>query len=188
MADEITTTASKATLKPGKEPSKRELQREMERARESLGETVDQIRDTVGKQYESVKETVAGVVNYREEFSKEPLVWSLGALSAGFALGYTMGYAHKNARSSTRKHSELEAFTSSLVEELQTVGNSLVMPTLNSRIKTLFGFDFSDLLAEIRSTDGSKPRGARKTANRTKKKATKSRDTKRTSKRKKRSQ
>ena len=37
----------------------------------------------------AVKESVSGVMDYREQFQKEPLVWSLGALAAGFALGYT---------------------------------------------------------------------------------------------------
>jgi hypothetical protein len=141
-------TESKETngsTKPADQLSKRELQRQMERTRESVSETVDEIKHTVNRQYEAAKETVVGVLNYREEFQKEPLVWSLGALSAGFALGYTMGYAHKESRG-LRKKSELAAFTDSLVEELSVVGNSVVMPTLNARIRELFGFDFSEVL------------------------------------------
>lgn len=70
----------------------------MEETRESLSQTVKEIKDTVGEQVASVKETVSGVLDYREQFQKEPMVWSLGALSAGFALGYTIGYAHKHTK------------------------------------------------------------------------------------------
>jgi hypothetical protein len=43
------------------------------------------------------------------------------------------------------------AFANSLIDELSVVGNSLVMPSLNSKIQELFGFDFSDMLEEISS-------------------------------------
>src|SRR5512132_913859 len=78
--------------------TKKELQQEMAKTRESVSETVDEIKQTVSRQYEAAKDTVAGVLDYRNEFQKEPLVWSLGALSAGFALGYTVGFAHKSAK------------------------------------------------------------------------------------------
>ena len=158
-------------------PTKAALQREMEKTRESMVETVEGIRETVTEQYEAVKETVGGVMNFREQFQNEPLVWSLGALSAGFALGYTTGYAHKEMKGKG-KHSEISAFTNSLVGDLSTVGKTMVMPTLNLRIKELFGVDFSDLLSAVGETNNSsakKPRtansGARKkTTRRTKRK------------------
>src|SRR3954463_5000971 len=84
-------------------PSKRQLQRQMEKTRESVAETVSEIKETVNEQVAVAKSTVAGVLDYREEFQKEPLVWSLGALSAGFALGYTMGYAHKETKGARKK-------------------------------------------------------------------------------------
>jgi hypothetical protein len=99
---------------------------------------------------------VAGVLDYREQFQNEPLIWSLGALSAGFALGYTMGYAHKETKGS-RKKSQVAHFTDSLVKELSMVGNSVVMPTLNSHIKELFGFDFNEVLDSIGNA-GKKPK------------------------------
>jgi len=136
----------------------------MEEARESIAHTVEEIKDTVEDQYESVKETVSGVLDYREEFQKDPIVWSVGALAAGFALGYTLGYAHKNMRASGRKRSEVAAFADTLVDELSTVGNSLVMPSLNAKIKQLFGFDLSDMLEEIGSakTTGGRKKSSRK--------------------------
>jgi hypothetical protein len=85
------------------------------------------------------------------------MVWSLGALSAGFALGYTLGYAHKNIKGA-RKKSEVAAFANTLASELSSVGQTMVMPALSSKIKDLFGFEFSDLLAEM----GGKKRKVRK--------------------------
>jgi hypothetical protein len=98
-----------------------------------------------------VKRTVDGVLDWREQFQKDPIVWSVGALSAGFALGYTLGYTHKNVGRSGQSHSQVAAFANSLIDELSAVGNTLVMPSLNSKIKELFGFDFSDMLEEIGS-------------------------------------
>jgi molecular chaperone DnaK (HSP70) len=132
-------------------PSKRELQRQMEQTRESVSETVSEIKETVNEQVALAKKTVAGVLDYRQEFQNEPLVWSLGALSAGFALGYTMGYAHKETKGS-KNRSQVAALTNSLVDELSLVGNSLVMPAVNSHIKELFGFYFSEVLDSISKT------------------------------------
>ncbi|HEX5702869.1 MAG TPA: hypothetical protein VFX97_06700 [Pyrinomonadaceae bacterium] len=154
------------------QPSKQQLQKQMEKTRQSVSETVGEIKETVNEQIAVAKQTVTGVLNYREEFQKEPLVWSLGALSAGFALGYTMGYAHRETKGA-RKKSEVAAFANSMVEELSVVGNSLVMPALNARIKELFGFDFGDALESIGKVNKSKPKRqkARKTIGRPKRKA-----------------
>ena len=159
MAESGSKTArSKANEEP---QTKAQLQRELDKTRESLAGTVDDIKETVTERYEAIKETVGGVMNFREQFQNEPLVWSLGALSAGFALGYTTGYAHKEMKGKG-KHSEVSAFTNSLVDEASLVGKTLVMPTLNLRIKELFGFDFSDLLAEIdRAKPGAPKKGER---------------------------
>jgi hypothetical protein len=132
------------------ESSKRELQRRMEQTRESLSETVSEIKETVDQEVRAVKKTVSGVLDYREQFQKEPLVWSLGALSAGFALGYTVGYAHKNTKGG--KQTAVVAFADSMVEELSTVGSAMVLPALDAKIKELFGFEFSELLTQMKQT------------------------------------
>jgi hypothetical protein len=152
-----------------RELSKRELQRQMERTRESLAETVDEIKETIGQEVSAVRKTVTGVLDYREEFQKEPLVWSLGALSAGFALGYTLGYAHKNTRGG--KQTAVVAFADSMVEEMSTLGKGLVMPALDAKIKELFGFEFSELLQQVGA--GSKKRSTKKITKRIASKRTK---------------
>ncbi|MEP6570468.1 MAG: hypothetical protein ABJC10_11905 [Acidobacteriota bacterium] len=140
-----------------REPSKRELERQMQQTRESLAETIGEIKETVEQEFVAAKQTVAGVLDYREQFKDEPLVWSLGALSAGFALGYTLGYAHKNTKHG--KQSQLMAFADSMVDELSSVGQGLIMPALNEKIRELFGFDFAELLKDVGQ---SKARSARK--------------------------
>jgi hypothetical protein len=136
-----------------KASSKRDLQRQIGRTRESLGETVDEIKKTAKQGIASVKETVSDVMDYREEFQKEPLVWSLGALSAGFALGYTVGFAHKSAKKG--KPSKVTQFADRMVDGLATVGQSLVIPGLNTKITELFGMDFSGLLSDMRGKKDS---------------------------------
>ena len=132
---------------PEREPTKPELERQMQRTREALAETVGEIKETVEQEYQSVRTTVSGVLDYREQFKNEPLVWSLGALSAGFALGYTVGYAHKNTKGG--KQSQLTSFAGSMVDELSSMGQGLVIPALSEKIRELFGFDFSGSLAEL---------------------------------------
>ena len=164
MASENETRVSEA---PGEEPSKAELQARMEKTRENLAESVEELKERVERQYDSVKETVTGVLQYREQFKEEPLVWSLGALSAGFALGYTLGYAHKNIKHTGRNHSQIAEFADTITRQLSTVGEHLVMPALNVQIKELFGFDFSKVLEEMSSTkrSGAKKRASKKGSN-----------------------
>lgn len=142
-----------------KEPSKQQLQRQMARTRESLTETIGEIKDTVEEQVDSVKKGVSGILNYREEFQKDPLVWSLGALSAGFALGYTVGYAHKNTKGG--KQNQVTAFADTMVQQLSGMGQGLVLPALDAKISELFGFDFSAMLEQVR--DVKKPPAKKKT-------------------------
>ena len=136
------------TKRDGREPSQKELQRKIGQTRDSLRTTVEAIQDNAEQQYQTVKETVSDVLDYREEFQKEPVVWSLGALSAGFALGYTVGYSHKVAEGS--KDSQFAKFTDNVVEELSHVGQRFVLPELNTKIRELFGFDFASLLGQVR--------------------------------------
>ncbi len=74
-----------ANKKTAAAPSKQQLQRQMARTRDSLAETVGVIKETVEQEVMAVKNTVSGVLDFREEFKNEPLILSMGALSAGFA-------------------------------------------------------------------------------------------------------
>jgi hypothetical protein len=154
-------------------PSKRELQKQIDRTRESLSETVEEIKETAEQGYASVKETVSGVLDYRDEFQKEPLVWSLGALSAGFGLGYAVGYAHKF---STKKggNSQVAQFTGRMVDELSKIGQSLVVPALGTKISEFFGLDFGQLLHDMggarKSTRRKSTSGIRRNKSRPRKK------------------
>ena len=152
---------STSTTANAEDSSKRQLQRQIGRTRESLSETVEEIKETAEQGYASVKETVSGVLDYRHEFQKDPVVWSLGALSAGFALGYTLGFAHKSAKHG--KHSQITQFVDRMVDELSSVGQNLLMPALSVKIRDLFGFDFTELLQDMRR---SKKRGKKNTGQR----------------------
>lgn len=77
-----------ALSKPGQDPSKDELQHRMEVARESISQTVDEIKGTVVNQYESVKDTISKTLDWHEQVKKRPVIWSAGALGAGFVVGY----------------------------------------------------------------------------------------------------
>lgn len=142
MAREVTPPADA-------EPTKEELQRRMEEARQSISETVEEIKETVEDQYASVKATVTGILDWREQFQNEPILWSVGALTAGFALGYTLARAQPSKSGARGKKSEVAVFAESLAAELGTVAKSLPLATLDPKMKALFGFGLSDLFAEV---------------------------------------
>ena len=77
------------------EPSKQELQRRMEEARETITQTVTEIKETVTNQYYSMKETVSDALDWRYHFRRNPIAFSLGALSVGALLGYGLAGAFK---------------------------------------------------------------------------------------------
>jgi hypothetical protein len=147
-----------AQIERSNQLEKRDLQRQIARTRGSLAETVGEIKETAEQGYESVKQGVSDVLDYREQFQKEPVVWSLGALSAGFALGYTLGHAHKISRKG--RQSQLAEFGDRIVDDLSKVGQDLVIPTLNTKIRELFGLDFADLLKEMRGSKSGRRRRA----------------------------
>jgi hypothetical protein len=142
---------------------KKRLERRAARARASIDATVSEIKDTVGSRVRDVKETLEGVSDFRDQFAKEPVVWSLGTLAAGFTLGYTLGYGHRLARGRNSKAARLGAFADAVAEELSTVGNNLVMPRLDANMKQLFGVEFSSLLAEMKRSS-KRPRRKAKAA------------------------
>lgn len=89
MAEELTLGQTRAFSDGDDgEPSKEELQRRMEEARESITQTVTEIKETVTNQYYSMKETVSDALDWRHHFRKNPIAFSVGALSVGFLLGY----------------------------------------------------------------------------------------------------
>jgi hypothetical protein len=131
------------------ELTKEELQRRMDEARRSISNTVEEIKGTVEDEYASVKATVTGILDWRAQFSKEPILWSVGALTAGFALGYSLGRAQPQKSRAKGKKSEVAVFADSLAAELGTVAKSLPLATLDPKMKAILGFGLSDLFAEI---------------------------------------
>src|SRR2546423_1854250 len=84
MAEERTLGLARAPEQTTEEPSKEELQRRLGEARNSISHTVTEIKETVANQVQAVKDTL----DWKEQFKKRPVVWSVGALGAGFATGY----------------------------------------------------------------------------------------------------
>lgn len=96
MAEEGTLGLGRAAYqRDDEEPSKEELQRRMEEARESITQTVTEIKETVTNQYYSMKETVTDALDWRQHFRKNPVAFSLGALSVGFLVGYGLAGTFK---------------------------------------------------------------------------------------------
>src|SRR3712207_3677930 len=80
---------------PDVDPTKAELQRRMEEARESISQTVSEIKDTVVTQYQQVKETINDTLDWREQYKRHTLPFTLTAFAVGTFLGYTVMGAFK---------------------------------------------------------------------------------------------
>ena len=97
MAEERNLGVARAVAETAgdEDSTKAELQRRMEEARESITQTVTEIKDTVANQYQSVKQSVTEALDWREQYRRRPVVWSVSALSVGFIVGYSLGGAFK---------------------------------------------------------------------------------------------
>ncbi|MGH9940956.1 MAG: hypothetical protein ACRD9R_01190 [Pyrinomonadaceae bacterium] len=73
--------------------TKADLQRRMDQARESITHTVEEIKDTVSHQYNQVRETISQSLDWREQYRRRPLAFTLGALGVGMVVGYGVGGA-----------------------------------------------------------------------------------------------
>ncbi len=144
--------ANVADPKPGGEPAtpptREELQERVDEARHSINETVEQIKGTVEERVDAVADTVTGVLSMTEQFQREPVAWSLGALSAGFAMGYSLGRAH-HAKGKNGRPTALASFADDLASELANFGGTLVPPNLSAQLKAAFGVDLSAALERI---------------------------------------
>jgi hypothetical protein len=98
--------APEAGITSDEEVTKEELQRRMEEARESISQTVSEIKETVTHQYHNVRESISEALDWREQFRRRPLAFSLGALSVGMILGYSVGGAFISEEARSRRQPE----------------------------------------------------------------------------------
>lgn len=134
----------------GETENKAELQHRIEETRESISQTVEEIKETVTDQYEAVKETVAGVIGWNEEFSKNPVVWGLGAMSVGLIIGYSIAVVRQDdGRPSSRRRADSPA--DNFFDGISRVGMTFVLPAVTSKIKEIFGVDLSHQLLGLAS-------------------------------------
>ena len=154
-----------ATDAAGEEsPDKAELQRQMEAARESISDTVAEIKTVVAHQYEEVRETVetvraevGEVLDWRTEFERNPLVWGAGAVSIGILVGFGIAHAFddedEGARGLSKKKKGEGSTGGHIVAELSGFAD-LVLPTISSKVKELFGLDLD---AYLRAAHANRP-------------------------------
>jgi ElaB/YqjD/DUF883 family membrane-anchored ribosome-binding protein len=93
MAEERTLGTARApeTDTADDDLTKAELQRRMEEARESITQTVSEIKDTVTNQYQNVRESISQSLDWREQYRRRPVEFSVAALGIGVILGYSIG-------------------------------------------------------------------------------------------------
>jgi len=132
--------------------SKQELQRRMEETRESISETVAEIKSVVTHEYDEVKGTVetakqsfGEMLDWRTEFERNPLVWGAGAVSIGILVGFGIAHAFDEEDKSGRRRKKSESRAGHIVAELSGFAD-VVLPTISSKVKELFGLDLDAYL------------------------------------------
>jgi hypothetical protein len=98
MAEERNVGLARATESAGDDDidqTKAVLQRRMEEARESITQTVTEIKDTVVTQYQQVKENISDTLDWREQYKRHTLPFTLTAFAVGTFVGYTVMGAFK---------------------------------------------------------------------------------------------
>ncbi|MDQ1589457.1 MAG: hypothetical protein QOG71_84 [Pyrinomonadaceae bacterium] len=95
MAEERTLGTARApeTETADDDLTKADLQRRMDEARESITQTVSEIKDTVTTQYQNVRETISQSLDWREQYRRRPVEFSVAALGVGLLVGYSVGGA-----------------------------------------------------------------------------------------------
>jgi len=141
--------------------SKAALRQQMEEARESISETVAEIKSVVTHQYEEVRETVESVkegvgevLDWRTEFERNPLVWGAGAVSIGILVGFGIARAF-DEKEEPRPRGRRKTVTTGehVVAELSGFAE-VVLPTISSKVKELFGLDLD---AYLRAAHAERP-------------------------------
>jgi len=139
---------------------KRELQRQMEEARARMSETVAEIKSVVAHQYDEVRGTVetvregfAEVLDWRAEFERNPLVWGAGAVSIGILIGFGIARAFDEEDEHTGRRKKPRGKGGHVVAELSGFAD-IVLPTISSKVKELFGLDLD---AYLRAARAEKP-------------------------------
>ena len=182
---------SKRRVGAGAEPeSKAALKRQMEETRESISDTVAEIKSVVTQQYEEVRETVDSVregvgevLDWRSDFERNPLVWGAGAVSVGILVGFGIARAFDDEERPARGSKKRGVTTGEhVVAELSGFAE-VVLPTISSKIKELFGLDLDAYLRAAheqrpapkrlakKAAASRKPAGAKKAAKKSAKKA-----------------
>ncbi|MDT5270026.1 MAG: hypothetical protein QOH49_2212 [Acidobacteriota bacterium] len=96
MAEERNVGLARATdSSDDADQTKAVLQRRMEEARESISQTVTEIKDTVVTQYQQVKENISDTLDWREQYKRHTLPFTLTAFAVGTFVGYTVMGAFK---------------------------------------------------------------------------------------------
>lgn len=134
-------------------PDKAALRKQMEEARESISGTVAEIKSVVAHQYEEVRETVetvraevGEVLDWRTEFERNPLVWGAGAVSIGILIGFGIARAFDDEDDAGRGRKKQKVSTGGhIVAELSGFAD-LVLPTISTKVKELFGLDLDAYL------------------------------------------
>ena len=142
--------------------SKAALRQQLEETRESISETVAEIKSVVTHQYEEVRETVESVkegvgevLDWRQEFERNPLVWGAGAVSVGILVGFGIARAF-DEKEEPRPRGRRKTVTTGehIVAELSGFAE-VVLPTISAKVKELFGLDLD---AYLRAAHESRPK------------------------------
>ncbi|HVF56745.1 MAG TPA: hypothetical protein VM934_11375 [Pyrinomonadaceae bacterium] len=128
-------------------PTRAALQRQMDEAREDISETVAEIKEVVAHQYDGVRDGLNEVLDWREHFTENPVVWGAGAVSVGILIGIGLSHAFEDTTSAKRRRrrTEISSLGEHLIGEVSGLADA-VLPALTGKVKEMFGVDLAAYL------------------------------------------
>ncbi|HKQ51461.1 MAG TPA: hypothetical protein VJT74_03775 [Pyrinomonadaceae bacterium] len=100
---------------------------------------------------------MAETFDWRAQFRKHSVAWSLGALAVGYVVGTGLAAALKDTtkeqkgRKSHGLLDDLYSYGEMLAEEFSGAAQTVLLPLINKKIKDTLGIDLSDKLPATRA-------------------------------------
>jgi len=106
----------------------------------------------VRERVETVREGVGEVLDWRDQFERNPVVWGAGAVSVGILIGIGLAHAFDDDDEppARGRRAREPGAGQRLMGELTGLADA-VLPTISGKIKEMFGLDLAAYLHETRS-------------------------------------
>ena len=109
----------------------------MEQTRESISQAVEEIKGTVSDQVVSVKKSVSDTFDWREQFRRRPVAWSVGVATVGAFLGYSLAENYKDTDTFKAFQAEVRDIEDQIAAQFSDNGSDLIDGFINLKQRVI---------------------------------------------------